>query len=309
LMGVSQLVNSTVFGLLMAAPWLWRVAQYSASRPGIASNLPESLETLITGEGGDYVWQLLGPASNHWLLLLAGLGLVMALILRRNVSFALWSLALAALALPWGLALRPFRPDHFAIVLFLPVALLAGWLMWLVARWVGGRLKWRWVTVALLGFMVAGWIAWSYPKLHDIVNPSTVLVTEADIDALDWVAANTPEGARFFINTAHWQSGQYRGVDGGGWLLPYAGRWALVPTVFYGFSPDAAYIAELRAWGLAASQVSTCSEDFWALAAEAELDWVYLRTGVGRLQPGSLEGCVGVAEAYRNESVVVFRLP
>jgi cell shape-determining protein MreD len=40
------------------------------------------------------------------------------------VSFALWSLALAALAMPWGVALRPFRPDHFAIVLFLPVALL-----------------------------------------------------------------------------------------------------------------------------------------------------------------------------------------
>jgi hypothetical protein len=305
-MQVSWLINSALAGLLMAAPWLWRVAHYSASRPGIDSNLPESLEMVITGGGGNYVWQLLGPASNHWLLLPAGLGLVIALILQRRVSFALWSLALAALALPWGLALRPFRPDHFAIVLFTPITLLGGWLLWLAARWVGGRLKRRWVTAALLGFMVTGWIAWGFPKLRNIVNPVTVMVTAADIDALDWVAENTPEDARFFINTAHWQGGVYRGVDGGGWLLPYTGRWALVPTVFYGFSPDAAYIVELRDWGQAASQVSTCSEDFWRLVEEAELDWVYLRTGVGSLQPGGLAGCEGIAEAYRNEEVFIF---
>jgi hypothetical protein len=160
----------------------------------------------------------------------------------------------------------------------------------------------------LLGLIVVGWIAWGFPKLRNILNPATVMVTEADIDALDWVAENTPEGARFFINTAHWQEGQYRGVDGGGWLLPYTSRWALVPTVFYGFSPDTAYVVELRDWGQAANQVSTCSEDFWRLVAEAELDWVYLRTGVGRLQPGGLAGCPGVAEVYRNESVVVYRL-
>jgi hypothetical protein len=307
-MGVSQLVNSAVLGLLLAAPWLWRVAHYSASRPGIVSNLPESLETVITGGGESYVWQLLGPTSNHWLLLPAGVGLLMALFKRHSLSFALWSLALAALTLPWGVALRPFRPDHFAIVLFTPVALLAGWLMWLGARWVGGRLKRRWVTPLLLGLVVAGWIAWGFPRLREIVNPATVMVTPADIDALAWVAENTPEGARFFINTAHWQGGQYRGVDGGGWLLPYTGRWALVPTVFYGFSPDTEYIIELRDWGQAASQVSTCSEDFWHLVEDAGLDWVYLRAGVGRLQPGGLAGCAGVEEAYRNELVVVYRM-
>jgi hypothetical protein len=308
LMGVSRLVNSAVLGLLLAAPWLWRVAHYSASRPGIVSNLPESLEMVITGGGESYVWQLLGPTSNHWLLLPAGVGLLMALFKRHSLGFALWSLALAALTLPWGVALRPFRPDHFAIVLFTPVALLAGWLMWLGARWVGGRLKRRWVTPLLLGLVVAGWIAWGFPRLREIVNPATVMVTPADIDALSWVAENTPEGARFFINTAHWQGGQYRGVDGGGWLLPYTGRWALVPTVFYGFSPDTEYIIELRDWGQAASQVSTCSEDFWSLVEDAELDWVYLRAGVGRLQPGGLAGCAGVEEAYRNELVVVYRM-
>jgi hypothetical protein len=305
---VSRLVNSALLGLLLAAPWLWRVAQYSTSKPGIESNLPESLEMVITGGGENYVWQLLGPTSNHWLLLPAGLGLVVALFKRHSVGFALWSLALAAMTLPWGVALRPFRPDHFAIVLFLPVTLLGGWLMWLVARWLGCRLKRRWVTPLLLGLLVAGWIAWGFPIMSEIVNPVTVMVTPADIDALDWVAENTPEGARFFINTAHWQEGQYRGVDGGGWLLPYTGRWALVPTVFYGFSDDAAYISELRAWGQAASQISTCSDPFYDLVEEAEVNWVYLRAGVGSLQPEGLAGCKGVEEAYRNESVVVYRL-
>jgi len=308
LIQVSCLSNSALAGLLLAAPWLWRVAQYSASRPGIVSNLPQSLEMVITGGGGNYVWQLLGPVSNHWLLLPAGLGLVVCLFKRRSLGFALWSLALAALALPWGVALQPFRPDHFAIVLFTPITLLAGWLLWLAARWVAGRLKLRWVTVALMGLVLAGWIAWGFPKLRNIVNPATVLVTEADLDALDWVAENTPEGARFFINTAHWQDGVYRGVDGGGWLLPYTRRWALVPTVFYSFSPDATYVGELRDWGQAASQVSTCSEDFWRLVGEAELDWIYLQSGVGSLQPGGLAGCAGVEEAYEHGGVVIYRI-
>ena len=88
-------------------------------------------------------------------------------------------------------------------------------------------------------------------------QPVTVLVTEADMDALAWVEANTPEEARFYINTAHWLNNTYRGVDGGGWLLPYTGRWALVPTVFYGYSPDVEIRRQVRLWGEKASSITT----------------------------------------------------
>ena len=307
-MRVSGVVNSAGVGLLLAAPWLWRVAQFSAINPGVETQLPESLEALFTSGSADYIWELLGPVSNHWLLLPAGLGLLLALFKRHSLGFGLWSLALALMTLPSGLTLRPFRADHFAIVLFLPVTLLAGGLFWGAASWVGKWLKRRWVSIALLGLVVAGWTAWGFPRTRDSINPVTVLATPADIDALDWVAENTPEDARFFINTAHWQGGQYRGVDGGGWLLPYTGRWALVPTVFFGFSPDRAWNQKLLSWGQAASEINTCSDDFWALVDEAELGWVYLRVGVGSLQPSALVGCAGVEAVYEEGGVVIYRL-
>ena len=264
---------------------------------------------VLSGSGNwEYIWKLLGPASNHWLLLPAGVGLLIALVRRKTVPFGIWSVVLAILTLPWSVSIQPFRADHFAIVLFLPVALWAGWLFWQVSSIVGKRLKRRWMPILLIVLLLAGWIAWGFPLSSGIVNSVTVLVTEADIEALDWVRENTPEEARFYINTTHWLNGAYRGVDGGGWLLPYTGRWALVPTVFYGFSPDAEMRAQVRQWGEDASAITTCSAEFWALAAEADLDWLYLREGVGSLQPEGLVECAGIDEVYHGDGIHIYRI-
>jgi hypothetical protein len=134
------------------------------------------------------------------------------------------------------------------------------------------------------------------------------MITEDDIAALNWIRENTPEDARFYINTTHWQNGVYRGVDGGGWILPYTGRWALVPTVFYGFSPDKEGNLLLRDWGETVSEISTCSDAFWKIVEEADLDWVYIREGIGSLQAGRLMGCQGVEEVYESNSVSIWKV-
>jgi len=296
----------TALGLGLAAPWLLRVARYSPARTGVS--LPQSFETLLSSGRWDYIPNLLGPASNHALLIAAGVGLLLALILRKAGGFGLWSLLIAVLALPIGITLGPFRPDHFAIVLFLPAAVWTGWLFWRAGAWLGKRLGQRWIPLAFLMLVVIGWAGWSFPFSAEIVNPVTVLVTQDDLDGLDWVAANTPPDARFFINTAYWLGGIYRGVDGGGWLLPYTGRWSLVPTVFYSFSPDQADVQQVRSWGEQAGAITTCSADFYALAMEANLDWIYLREGVGSLTAAALAGCEGIQQAYTNGGVSVFTL-
>ncbi len=296
-------------GLLIALPWIGRMLRLSALSTGIQSNLPTSLTDLQAASGtASYIWKLLGPASNHWLLLAAGIGLVGALVKRKQTPFAIWTVICALLALPWSIVLRPFRPDHFAIILFLPVSVYASWAFWQLGGLLSQALKRNWIALAAPALLVGGWVLWSFDFSANILNQSTVLVTEADIEALNWVKENTPEDARFFINTTYWQNGTYRGVDGGGWLLPYTGRWSLVPTVFYGFSPDRETNTQIRDWGEEAAAITTCDDAFWSLVDEANLDWIYIREGAGALQPEGLAGCEGVEEVYGNESMVLYRL-
>jgi hypothetical protein len=125
---------------------------------------------------------------------------------------------------------------------------------------------------------------------------------------LNWIRENTPEDARFYINTTHWQNGVYRGVDGGGWILPYTGRWALVPTIFYGFSPDKEQNQQLRDWGEAASEIETCSEEFWRIVEEVDADYVYIREGIGSLQEEGLAGCEGMESVYEDSNVRIWQL-
>ncbi len=294
-------------GLLLALPWLIRAGQFSISSAGLGANLPESIQFIFDGSG-DYIWQLLGPTSNHWLLPIAGIGLLINLIRIKTINFSLWSLIIALMALPWSFTLRPFRPDHFAIVLFLPISLWVGWLAWEMGKWLVKILHKAWVSGLFMIILVGGWIGWSVPNGVDIVNPVTVLVTKADMEGLDWIKENTPADARFYINTSHWLSQIYRGVDGGGWLLPYTGRWALVPTVFYGFSPDTDQVQEIQQWGEGASAITTCSTDFWHLVHEANLSWIYVREGSGSLQPQVLKDCQGVTEIYTNQTVYIYRI-
>jgi hypothetical protein len=296
-----------LLGLALAVPWLLRVARFSSLSTGVQSNLPESIAgALESPETARYIWQLLSPASNHWLLLPAAAGLIWALVRKERIAFAIWTLLLSLLTLPWSLTLRPFRQDHFAIVLFLPVTLYAGWFFLRVGRLAARWLKRRWVVLALAGLCVAGLITWSFPLSSNIVNPVTTFVTADDLDALDWVREHTPEDARFFINTTYWQSGIYRGVDGGGWLLPYTGRWAIVPTAFYGFSPDRQTNQQLVDWGREANKITTCDADFWDLVDEANLSWIYLREGTGALRSEGLVGCEGIYDTYANWAIKIY---
>src|SRR5205823_2189039 len=68
------------------------------------------------------------------------------------------------------------------------------------------------------------WGAWSLQgPSSGVLNQGTILVTQADVDAIAWIARYTPPNARFLINAASWL-GADRGIDGGWWLMPLTGR-------------------------------------------------------------------------------------
>ncbi len=293
-------------GVLLASPWLLRTWQHLSSQATLGLVSP-----FDSGQAGyfDYILYLLGPIHNAVWLVIAALGLVWALLRKPASVLAVWGLLLALLTLPWGVRLGPWRPDHMAIVLFLPAALLAADLVFsLVER--AGRIHWRWpkrlAQALILAAALAG-IAWGAWQTRNILNPETVFTNQADLAALNWVRANTPLDARFLINTTPWMGKTYRGVDGGYWLLPYAGRQTILPPVMYTYSAPE-FVAKIEKQAEQTSKLTACDAEFWALVDEFQANYVYLHLGQGSLQPEAFANCSQVVNVYRRDGVSIFEI-
>ncbi|GIV63416.1 MAG: hypothetical protein KatS3mg045_0755 [Bellilinea sp.] len=298
--------GSALAGVLLAAPWLWRIWQQFGASAQI------SLVSPLDGGQTDYwnyILYLLGPAYSHALFVAAALGLLWGLITKGARRLAVWGLVIAGLMLPWGLRLNPIRPDHMAIVLFLPASLLlsnglaglgelAGRL-----RWPGLRLVAR-VLLWLIGLAAVGWGGW---QSRSVLNPETVFVTKADMLAFEWIRQNTPADARFLTNTTPWMAGVYRGVDGGYWLPLVTGRQTLLPPALYTLG-DPEEVHRINEQAERASRLTTCDEAFWSLVEEGSLEFVYLREGRGSLQPTGLLNCSDVVLIYRRDGVAIFQI-
>jgi hypothetical protein len=134
-----------------------------------------------------------------------------------------------------------------------------------------------------------------------------VIATQSDKLALEWVGQNLPADARFYINTTPWQGGIYRGVDGGWWMLPLTGRQTLLPPVVYAWgTPD--YVAQVNDWASQASHITGCTAEFWQLVQSSGVDYIYLHSGVGALQPSGLTSCPGIQPVYQVEGVYIYKI-
>jgi hypothetical protein len=254
-----------------------------------------------------YLWKLLGPLRNY-LLLGSGLLAALAALFRRGPTrvFSVWALLLGLQTLPWGLRIEPFRPDHLAIVLFLPAAILAaGGFVSLAGaidrRWPALRARFFFAGIALACCLVGLW------QTRTIVNSATVFADSEDRQAVEWAARNTPADSVFLINVAPWQNGLYRGVDGGWWLLPLALRRTLLPPMLYSFSPQV-YIDQVDRLAASVSELKGCTTDFWSVVQDQGVTYIYIKEGVGSIQPDQLENCRGIKEIYRIGKVRIYRV-
>jgi hypothetical protein len=177
------------------------------------------------------------------------------------------------------------------IILFLPAALLTSDLLFSATRQLSRLFANRRLASITAGLAILGLCLWGATETLDIVNPATVLTTDADQRAMKWIAAHTPPGARFLTNTTIWQDGIYRGLDGGAWVLPLTGRWTLTPTVFYAFG-DRGYVSRINQWAEQASHLTSCTPVFWDLVQQAQITHIYVSMGNGTLQPTGLAGCI-----------------
>jgi hypothetical protein len=197
--------------------------------------------------------------------------------------------------------------DVVAISLFLPLGILIGGGFGLLLNELHQRLPTRWYHVAFYAALaaiaaIAVWGTWS---LRTVINIKTIFVNQADIDAIDWIARNTDEDARFLINATSWFPRVDRGVDGGYWLLPLTGRWTNTPPSLYTYGPPE-YVHEVEERSSVVADFAEGQEpQIMSLIDEQGIDYIYLREEVGPLTPDIFVGDPRFQIVYEQDGVTI----
>lgn len=122
-----------------------------------------------------------------------------------------------------------------AITAFVPICIAAGALIaWVVRR--------RVAVAAVVAIAIVIGIA----TLTHVINPSTVIATDADIRALRWFRASTPPSAAIAGRVQPWYGGAFIGVDGAYWASVLTDRRSLPPPTLYGWSGTPESRAEME---------------------------------------------------------------
>lgn len=299
---ILPMLLASAIGILIAFPWLLRMLTDHTGQIGVEVVLPQRGNL----SSYQYILYLLGPVHNYFLMGGAMLGLVLIWWRRGSRDFALWSTLMLLLSFPWGLRFGPFRPDHMAIVMFIPASLVLSYAFFQLCKFINCRVPRNlgWVVFGLVSLGVIGYGAW---QTRNVINSVTILADQADSQALDWIETNLPQESRFFTNTTIWQFRTYRGVDGGYWILPKTGRFALALPGLYGYA-DQEEREQWVNWMERASVVHACDDGFWSLVKDSNLSHVYLREGKGSLQPAALVDCPNVTAIYQQEGVYIYEI-
>ena len=297
---IASIAISTFIGLVLTSRWYYRIVVYSnaTSRPVLRMMESGALEG-----SWEYLSYLVGPISGYILIGLGIVGLLWFSFKPKRFYLFGWVVIVLFLSLPTGLRLLNFRYDYYALVAFIPITITSAFTIVLASEKLINNKRISTLIIPLIGVLISVFGA----SLNlSAVNPETVLATKTDQMALDWIEAHTPEDARFFINTVGWSPNNYRGVDGGGWILPSTGRWSIVPTIFYPMSADEDFIQNTVNLGRRASLITDCGDDFWSLVNDAKLNYIYIKKGIGGLQPSALISCEGVRQLTNIGGVYIY---
>jgi hypothetical protein len=82
----------------------------------------------------------------------------------------------------------------------------------------------RWLQVVFLLFLLLS----GFTGISGIINPVTILFTEQDHQAMEWITENTPQDAVFYIDSFQWGPG-FVPSNGGGWIPALTHRGAVHP--------------------------------------------------------------------------------
>ena len=300
------LIMVSGIALLITVPW-WPSTLHSFVVP-IAKD---------TGTGiafSDFSWSYLNTAFGKYALGLAGLGFIWSLAQRKTFGLVLllWIVGMFALAnlgyfhLPGASFINN---TSVAILLFMPTAVLGGYLLgWVMDGWsVWVPNMWKptyWGAVSLTAIALA---LVSAKALLPILNPGTLLIRQADLPAIQWIADYSPPDAKFIINPFLWGYGIYAGNDGGYWITPLTGRLTLPPPALYGYDFTGGSAQRISENARRVQELAKDPAGLYKLMKELEIGYIYIGARGGVLSPKLLEESPSFNKLFEKDGVYIFK--
>jgi len=297
-----------LLAVLLTLPWLMNLAR--ALLP--LATLPSRMQGAPSYNVVPY--DLIVLRRNRELIALSIGGLLWGLYQRERavILTALWVIIAALVANPTILGFPStwlINNASLAISLFVPLAILGGYFLASLQSPTSNlqppasNLKWLILTIVIA--LVA---LWGAGGMLAIVNPSTVLATQDDVAAMDWIRRHVPSDARFLINVRHWQGGTYVGTDGGYWIPLLTGRDTILPPAIYIYG-SAEYVKGINDLAEAVVAIESFDEESTRqLLEDSGVTHVYIGARGGSITPQMLMGSPYYWPVYSNGAVWIFQL-
>jgi hypothetical protein len=155
-------------------------------------------------------------------------------------------------------------------------------------------------------------------RLNDLQVVSSVLATRPDIRAAEWIQENTPQDARFLVNSFFaYNDSAIVGSDGGWWLPLLAQRQTTLPPLTYsserGPRPD--YVGWINALAGEIQNKGIAHPNVLAFLRARGITYVYIGQRQGRvnyggpyvLEPEQLLASPNFRLVYRQDRVWIFK--
>jgi hypothetical protein len=321
LVGCARLALIAGSALLLLVPWGLRIVSGSlaqALEAGIRLSSPLNLVLADYQIWRDVAFYVPLPA-----LAIAVIALVWSLARRRGAaaSLGLWVLALASLVagrlihLPGANMMQNFA---VLIALYIPVSLLAGWLVGevasLVKRWAGR------IGQCAIGTLIVVTAVWAAAGQAKIVQPSYVMVTRPDVRAMAWIRENTPPESRFLVEGFRIYDGYSAvGADAGWWIPLLAERENVLPPQYALLNEvpiDVGYTQRVVDLVAHLETNSPASPEGLQTLCDWGITHVYVGQGQGQVGSGATQlfspDILAISPAfttvYRQDRVHIFRL-
>ena len=174
-----------------------------------------------------------------WLLVLVGISTLIILARRSGMGILvlLWVVMLWLEGHAYLLNIEVLAFTNYSAIIimyYLPASLLIGIGVHELFAWFS-RLDTPAILQPLLAILLTAAVFSSH--IHtQAIERHRHFVTPADLPAMDWIKANTPEDALFAVNTYLWLKTAAHGIDGGYWIPYLTGRQTTASNMLYPYA-------------------------------------------------------------------------